>query len=298
MALYPITVNTPVEALPHIYAEDDAAIYESISGGDGVYDIGEMLKATVLSNNNVRIGNGVLSVGGHIARIKYGDYEEMTIDNGESEKNRNDLIVARFSTTGFGGVDEFSLEVKKGVAVTGAAKDPEVETGNLYEGETIREFPLHRVRLEGISIVAVDQLFAVRKTNEQLQKEVDELNRKLVFLDQNAQNSSVNGWTLIRNGNIVTFKHNKVLSGVIAGHSYSNQGKIPEGYRPAIDITLPGDRIIGATITGSFYVSIGPAGNTNFVSDGNHNENQSYVASGAYITSDLFPLNDIPKVEI
>ena len=177
MALYPITVNTPVEALPHIYAEDDAAIYESISGGDGVYDIGEMLKATVLSNNNVRIGNGVLSVGGHIARIKYGDYEEMTIDNGESGKNRNDLIVARFSTTGFGGVDEFSLEVKKGVAVTGAAKDPEVETGNLYEGETIREFPLHRVRLEGISIVAVDQLFAVRKTNEQLQKEVDELNR-------------------------------------------------------------------------------------------------------------------------
>lgn len=179
MALYPITVNTPVEALPHIYAEDDAAIYESISGGDGVYDIGEMLKATVLSNNNVRIGNGVLSVGGHIARIKYGDYEEMTIDNGESGKNRNDLIVARFSTTGFGGVDEFSLEVKKGVAVTGAAKDPEIETGNLYEGETIREFPLHRVRLEGISIVAVDQLFAVRKTNEQLQKEVDELNRKL-----------------------------------------------------------------------------------------------------------------------
>ena len=183
MALYPITVNTPVEALPHIYAEDDAAIYESISGGDGVYDIGEMLKATVLSNNNVRIGNGVLSVGGHIARIKYGDYEEMTIDNGESGKNRNDLIVARFSTTGFGGVDEFSLEVKKGVAVTGAAKDPEVETGNLYEGETIREFPLHRVRLEGISIVAVDQLFAVRKTNEQLQKEVDELNRKLLPWD-------------------------------------------------------------------------------------------------------------------
>lgn len=207
MALYPITVNTPVEALPHIYAEDDAAIYESISGGDGVYDIGEMLKATVLSNNNVRIGNGVLSVGGHIARIKYGDYEEMTIDNGESGKNRNDLIVARFSTTGFGGVDEFSLEVKKGVAVTGEAKDPEVETGNLYEGETIREFPLHRVRLEGISIVAVDQLFAVRKTNEQLQKEVDELNRKLLPWD--AWRQSFLGTHIYRlqfgdiNGNII-----------------------------------------------------------------------------------------------
>ena len=215
MALYPITVNTPVEALPHIYAEDDAAIYESISGGDGVYDIGEMLKATVLSNNNVRIGNGVLSVGGHIARIKYGDYEEMTIDNGESGKNRNDLIVARFSTTGFGGVDEFSLEVKKGVAVTGAAKDPEVETGNLYEGETIREFPLHRVRLEGISIVAVDQLFAARKTNEQLQKEVDELNRNL-----EATKNNLSGLQVLECGS-------KIIT--TPDGLYTLKGDLPEG---------------------------------------------------------------------
>ncbi len=231
MALYPITVNTPVEALPHIYAEDDAAIYESISGGDGVYDIGEMLKATVLSNNNVRIGNGVLSVGGHIARIKYGDYEEMTIDNGESGKNRNDLIVARFSTTGFGGVDEFSLEVKKGVAVTGAAKDPEVETGNLYEGETIREFPLHRVRLEGISIVAVDQLFAVRKTNEQLQKEVDELNRNLqsgyTHLSQ-----TTNGCVEFENGLKV------VYGSYNAG--FMSRDSTTDGYSTTIDISQYG----------------------------------------------------------
>ena len=49
MALYPITVNTPVEALPHIYAEDDAAIYESISGGDGVYDIEKCLRLLYLA---------------------------------------------------------------------------------------------------------------------------------------------------------------------------------------------------------------------------------------------------------
>lgn len=144
------------------------------------------------------------------------------------------------------------------------------------------------------SLLATEEGFALdARQGKALKDQVDELNRKLVFLDQNAKNSSVNGWTLVRNGNIVTFKHNKVLSGVIAGHSYSNQGKIPEGYRPAIDITLPGDRIIGATITGSFYVSIGPAGNTNFVSNGSHNENQSYVASGSFLTTDEFPDNDI-----
>lgn len=288
MALYPITVNTPVEALPHIYAEDDAAIYESISGGDGVYDIGEMLKATVLSNNNVRIGNGVLSVGGHIARIKYGDYEEMTIDNGESGKNRNDLIVARFSTTGFGGVDEFSLEVKKGVAVTGAAKDPEVETGNLYEGETIREFPLHRVRLEGISIVAVDQLFTVRKTNEQLQKEIDELNRKL---DQESS-TKVMGFSFLRRGNEVLMTHNSILEVVEAGHVYTNQGSIPMGYRPALDLSaIPGLITDGNNkIRGTWWLVANSTGSINVISSITHSDPLSYVTSASWPTSDVINL--------
>lgn len=288
MALYPITVNTPVEALPHIYAEDDAAIYESISGGDGVYDIGEMLKATVLSNNNVRIGNGVLSVGGHIARIKYGDYEEMTIDNGESGKNRNDLIVARFSTTGFGGVDEFSLEVKKGVAVTGEAKDPEVETGNLYEGETIREFPLHRVRLEGISIVAVDQLFAVRKTNEQLQKEVDELNRKL---DQESS-TKVMGFSFLRRGNEVLMTHNSILEVVEAGHVYTNQGSIPMGYRPVLDLSaIPGLITDGNNkIRGTWWLVANSTGSINVISSITHSDPLSYVTSASWPTSDVINL--------
>ena len=30
-----ITVNTAPEAEPHIYAEDDAAVYQAIFGGDG-----------------------------------------------------------------------------------------------------------------------------------------------------------------------------------------------------------------------------------------------------------------------
>lgn len=46
-----ITVNTAPEAEPHIYAEDDAAIFQSIFGEDGVSSIGQACKATVLSNN-------------------------------------------------------------------------------------------------------------------------------------------------------------------------------------------------------------------------------------------------------
>ena len=295
MGLKGITIETPPQAEAHINAADDRAIWEAVIGMDGVVNVGQKLKATLISNNLLRIYDGALVVGGAVGRIPFGEYEDITINNGTQNQLRNDLVVAQIEANG--AIENMKLHYIQGVPGD-VAKDPDYTAGNVYEGETLRQYPLYRVKLNGLNVEAVEPLFEVLPNLGKVKDEVGELNRKLVFLDQNAQNSSVNGWTLIRNGNIVTFKHNKVLSGVIAGHSYSNQGKIPEGYRPAIDITLPGDRIIGATITGSFYVSIGPAGNTNFVSDGNHNENQSYVASGAYLTSDLFPLNDIPKVEI
>lgn len=277
----------------HVTSYQDAAIQAGIVGVDnGVLSyVGQGMKAVATSANNIRIYDGVALIGGKAVVIDRDTYQDVAIANGTVGKYRNDIIYIKYTKDAFTGVESVTFDVKQGAAGNSGI-DPALTTNNLYSTGTLTsEIPFKRVRLNGLAIESVENMHDNVPS-------LTELNRKLVFLDQNAQNSSVNGWTLIRNGNIVTFKHNKVLSGVIAGHSYSNQGKIPEGYRPAIDITLPGDRIIGATITGSFYVSIGPAGNTNFVSDGNHNENQSYVASGAYITSDLFPLNDIPKVEI
>lgn len=192
MSFYPITVNTEPEAEAHIFAEDDAAIYQSVFGGDCVFDIGGKLKLTILSNNKVRIGDGVLCVGGHIGRNKYGEYEDLDIDNGVSGKNRNDLIVARFATTGTGGIDTFTLSVKKGTAGT-TAVDPSIAEGNLYEGERLREFPLYRVKIEGLSIVKTEKLFSIRKTNEQLQSDIDKIkigNGKVIIKQANTQKGS------------------------------------------------------------------------------------------------------------
>lgn len=235
MGLYPLTVNTPPEDPAHIYAEDDAAIYEAIVGGDGVYDIGNKMEATVIDNNTVRISNGVLSVGGHLARIKFGDYQDMVIDNGESGKNRNDLIVANFSTTGPRGVDTYTLKVIKGGAVSGEAADPVVADGNLYEGATERDLPLYRVRLEGISIVAVDVLYSMKNTMENMQKELAELNGKL----ESDQNSDVNPqgrligaykgkklYEVTVTGNMSGFTTKTVLSNVNKAHNIPNFGEI------------------------------------------------------------------------
>lgn len=175
-----ITVNTAASADAHIFAEDDAAIYQAIFGGDGVMNIGNKFAARVLSNNKVRVSDGVLCVGGHIGRMQYADYTDLTIENGVSGKNRNDIIYAKFVTSG--DVDSYVLDVRKGTAGSTAA-DPAMTQGNLYQGATLREYPLWRVKIEGLSIVKIEQLFSVIPTIPELQKEMksglSEVNGKL-----------------------------------------------------------------------------------------------------------------------
>ena len=88
MAFKPITLNTPEADQAHIRAEDDAAIYESLIGSDKVLNIGGKMAATTISNNKIRITDGVAVVGGHVGRIEEGDYEDMTIENGVSGRKR------------------------------------------------------------------------------------------------------------------------------------------------------------------------------------------------------------------
>lgn len=174
-----ITVNTSPETEPHIFAEDDAAIFQTIFGKDGVSTIGQQCEATVISNNKVRVADGVICVGGHFGRIPYGEYVDCEIQNGKTGVNRNDIIVAKFETTGTGGIDTFTCEVIQGTAGSTAA-DPEITENDLYSGGTVREFPLYRVKLEGLSIVSVDKLFNIIPTNAELLEKVIQLNSDLV----------------------------------------------------------------------------------------------------------------------
>lgn len=180
MGLRGITLNTPPEEEAHIIAEDDAAIYQSIFGEDGVFTIGDRMKATVINNNQVRVSNGVICVGGHIARTVYGDYSDMTIENGEISKNRNDIITAVFSTTGEKGIDKFKIEVKKGTPGV-VAEDPELTKENLYEGGKLRELPLWRVKLEGINIIGVEQMFKIIHKIPDLEEMIESLNGKSII---------------------------------------------------------------------------------------------------------------------
>lgn len=164
-----ITGNTS-ESAEGIYAEDDAAIYQSIFGADGVFNIGSKLEASTAGTNTIRIRDGVLICGGHIARNQYEDlgYEDVTIQNGTTGRKRNDLIVAEFSTIGFKATDTFTLKVLQGTSTTGTPVDPTVVQENIYTGGKTRQFPLYRVRVEGATIKAPEKLFSIIPTIPEL----------------------------------------------------------------------------------------------------------------------------------
>ena len=231
-----ITVNTAPEAEPHIYAEDDAAIFQAMFGEDGVSSIGQACKATVLSNNKVRIADGVLCVGGHFARIPYGEYVDCEIANGQSGKNRNDIIVAKFVTTGSGGIDTMTCEVKQGTANT-TATDPTLTQNDIYKGGKIRELPLYRVKLEGLNITAVEQLFTVNPTNKDLSNKLTELNGKSGTLTSADQNNPITEYQLYKMGKMVVFNVTNYMKGQGAVNGRVI-GTIQEGFLPPHTIAI------------------------------------------------------------
>lgn len=195
MGFQPITVNKGLGAEPHIYAEDDASIFQCMFGEDGILDIGSKLELSIQSNNLVRMSDGVLCIGGHIGRVKYADYADLTIDNGETGYNRNDLIIGSFSNTGEHTIDTFEPQIVKGTPATGDAVDPTLTEGSLYEGDHLRQSAIARVRLEGLNIVGIDMLLPVIPSIPSLKAQIDELNGKMKA-DDDWSAYSDNGWEM------------------------------------------------------------------------------------------------------
>lgn len=225
-----ITITTSEESLGNITAADDAAIFQSLIGSDGVLNIGSKFATTVISNNKVRVADGVMCVGGHMGRTAYGDYNDMTIENGVSGQNRNDIIYAKFLTSG--SADTFTLDVKKGTGTTGTATDPALTQGVLYENATLREFPLWRVKLKGLSITAVEQMFTLVPSIPELEAKYGELNSNLI---ENLTDSATN----ISSG-IIYFRITRIKSIIIielmisAGTTNGNLLTVPIDIDPKI----------------------------------------------------------------
>ena len=145
-----LTINTVETEEPHVFAENDAAIYQAILGdGDMLLNYGDQFRVDVLSYNTVRVNSGLLSVQGHIGIIEIDDDQDLVLENGTSGVTRNDLIVAEFSTSGNHGIDTFALKVLKG---NSDGTLPELTAEDLNNGGKVRQFAIAKVTMTSLSI--------------------------------------------------------------------------------------------------------------------------------------------------
>jgi hypothetical protein len=149
-------------ANPHITAQQLRDTYVGIFGSDThILDVGSKMAATIVSATEVEIADGVLIAQGCTANINYGQTESLTIQNGTQGMLRKDLIVAQYmKSTGFG-VESMSLAVKRGTPAASSPALPAYTTGSIADGDTLAEFPLYVVNLDGINITSVQRLVDV-----------------------------------------------------------------------------------------------------------------------------------------
>ena len=138
-----------------IIGEYNAALF---GDGDYVLKVGESLGYSIVSNNEIDIKDGVFVVQGRRGHIKKGTTEICRIENGSQALKRNDLIVIEYSVEGSTMVESFKVKVVKGTAGESAV-DPETVSGDIRNGAVLHQMPIYRVRIEGINIAAVEQVF-------------------------------------------------------------------------------------------------------------------------------------------
>lgn len=144
----------------HIKSADHGA-YNAGTYGPGKYVLrtGSMFAAEVISNNLIKIKDGDLINQGRHINIAVNDYEECEIDNGQQSVKRNDLIVVRYTKNNETMMESAQVLVLKGVP-SETPVDPKYVTGDILNGAETDDFPLYRVRLNGLSIEKVEPLFS------------------------------------------------------------------------------------------------------------------------------------------
>jgi hypothetical protein len=163
MALNLVTGRT---GTAHV-TSDNARAFNSQVFGTGTYliDYGAKFALTIVDNNTVRIGDGMLIHQGTQMGIDIDSYEDVIIENGSSGYNRNDLIVMRYTKNRDTQIESIALVVIKGTPSNTTAVDPTYTATNILDGSGLStDVPICRVRLSSLTITGVDNLIESNST--------------------------------------------------------------------------------------------------------------------------------------
>ena len=152
-----------------VSAELHGYMYLALYDYQGILHAGSRMTADIISNNEIRINDGIMCNYGRFLRIV--GSETVRIENGSSGVKRTDLIVARFTTTGT--KETHTLTVIKGPA---GGAEPSYNQTDIYSGTGTRDLVLYAVHLNGLNIVSVErkcqEYMSIRELTETVSKNV------------------------------------------------------------------------------------------------------------------------------
>ena len=213
---------------PHVTAEQDRDVNEGIfDTGSFVLKTGSQLAAELVSNNEIKIRDGVLVIQGCTAVIKKNTYDPVTIANGSQGMKRIDLIVARYNKNEETKIEEVMLKVIQGTPNASTAAVPTYKTGDIQSGDLVADMPLYKVTLDGLNVTSVDKMFTVIPTLPELSSNLTKTNtvlenRKPIFIDSTAQGTAnLDTNSFLKAG--VTYAFIVIVSSNISSESYKQE---------------------------------------------------------------------------
>lgn len=155
---------------PHVESDHDRAVYRGIVGeGSYILNVGSKLAAEVISANEIRIRDGVLSHQGCCGIVENGTYDTLAIANGAQGMKRKDLIVCRYERNSGSRVESMSFVVIQGTPAASNPARPAYNEGLIADGDSPVDCPVYVVNLDGIAITSVDALVDVMSTTDRIE---------------------------------------------------------------------------------------------------------------------------------
>ena len=177
-----LNLITGYSGTSHITSASDGCTNAGLYGkGKYVLNIAEKFGAEIISNNLIRIKSGYAINQGRKIELAINDYEEVEIDNGLQGVKRCDLIVIHYEKNLTTGIETGSVKVIKGTSGD-TYSDPAYTSGDIINGANEDDFLLYRVKINGLSIEAVEPLFTV---TESLMTLIDNINGDIGNINSN-----------------------------------------------------------------------------------------------------------------
>ena len=201
-----VNIVTGMTGVAHITSDDDRCFNASILGkGKYVFEYGKKFSPSIINNNLIRIHDGMCINQGTQMGIEQNDYEDVIIENGVSGSKRNDLIVMRYERNADTSIEKASLVVIKGTSGE-TATDPSYISGNILDGgDLIDDMPLFRVKIESLTITAVEKLFKEYRLGSSLGVSYDAEQEMLIFEEGSGSGGSSSPGTLNNEISISSF---------------------------------------------------------------------------------------------